>query len=368
MRLLTVDPASVRFAAPGLLRLLAIPGALLLVWAWQLAVRVRDRKRFARSRLIPVKERFPVFGDLLFWLCVLASSAALIVAQARPFSVSSIVRTAGVDLVVLQDGSASMRVADVEGDRWRRAMRFVRVLGESLSWTNDRLALTVFARIATPQVRLTKDANTFFFFVDHLAEHPPFPLENETTWDTNIESGIRWGLRLIDKDEEFHGRSPNVKGFVLISDGQAWSGEVDRAISLSNARHIPVYVIGVGSMVGGIIPEAPKAAGDTSSEFGPVESVLDRESLQAIAQKSTGEYFELNRDPDRDIAAAVLDVMRRRATPQPVQQQEELYWPLLVAATALVCFGALGLRETAELWLQLAAAVAALLVLNTFHG
>ena len=57
-------------------------------------------------------------------------------------------------------------------------------------------------RIATPQVRLTRDPNTFFFFLDHLEDEPPFRLEDDTTWDTNIERGIYWGLRLIDKDEE----------------------------------------------------------------------------------------------------------------------------------------------------------------------
>ena len=33
-----------------------------------------------------------------------------------------------------QDGSASMRVKDVAGDRWQRSMRFLRTLGDSLSW------------------------------------------------------------------------------------------------------------------------------------------------------------------------------------------------------------------------------------------
>ena len=112
------------------------------------------------------------------------------------------VRTSGIDLVVLQDGSASMRVRDVQGDRWRRSMAFLRTLGESLQWEDDRVALALFATIAAPQIRLTRDPNTFFFFLDHLEDEPPFRLEDDTTWDTNIERGIYWGLRLIDNDEE----------------------------------------------------------------------------------------------------------------------------------------------------------------------
>ena len=51
--------------------------------------------------------------------------------------------------------------------------------------------------MATPQIRLTKDPNTYFFFLDHLEDKSPFRLEDDGTWDTNIERGIYWGLRLI---------------------------------------------------------------------------------------------------------------------------------------------------------------------------
>ena len=60
-------------------------------------------------------------------------------------------------------------------------MRFLRLLGDSLSWKNDRIALALFAHIAAPQIRLTKDPNTFFFFLDHLDKEPPFRIEDDTT-------------------------------------------------------------------------------------------------------------------------------------------------------------------------------------------
>ena len=79
------------------------------------------------------------------------------------------------------------------------------LLGDSLSWNDDRMALTVFAHIATPQIRLTTIPNTVFFFLDHLHDAPPFRLEDDTTWDTNLEQGIAWGLRILEKDKELHG-------------------------------------------------------------------------------------------------------------------------------------------------------------------
>ena len=134
-------------------------------------------------------------------------------------------------------------------------MDFLRLLGDSLSWNDDRMALTVFAHIATPQIRLTNDPNTVFFFLDHLHDRPPFRLEDDTTWDTNLEQGIAWGLRLLEKDRELHGPSPNGKLFVMLSDGESWSGEVARAIERAVREHVPLHVIGVGTLAGGDLPE-----------------------------------------------------------------------------------------------------------------
>ena len=234
-------------------------------------------------------------------------------------------------------------------------MRFLRLLGDSLSWNDDRMALTVFAHISTPQIRLTNDPNTVFFFLDHLQDRPPFRLEDDTTWDTNLEQGIAWGLRLLEKDREIHGPSPNAKLFVLISDGESWSGEVARAIEKAAEAHVPLFVVGAGTLSGG------NAAGvrgeDDKEEPSPGRSRLDRASLQRIAAAGGGRYFELDRDPDRDIANAIIDAGRRQA-PTRVEEGkvEELYWRFLAAAVAVAAIGAIFLRERAELVMQVAGA------------
>src|ERR1700730_16094214 len=258
-----VDLGTVRFDAPHFLWLLLVPALLLLLWFWQTAKHRGDARRFARRRTQPVRQRFRFFGGLLFWLCLILATASAILALARPHARISLVRTAGIDLVILQDGSTSMRVTDVLGNRWQRSMRFLRQLGESVTWKDDRVAMALFARIATPQIRLTKDPNTYFFFLDHLSEESPFRLEDDTSWDTNTELGIYWGLKLIDKDEEIHGKSPNARAFVLISDGQTWGGEVQKSLALATARGIPIFTIGVGTSSGGVIshPTPPPPPG-----------------------------------------------------------------------------------------------------------
>ena len=363
-----IDLDTVRFVDPGYLWLLIVPAALLLVWAWQLARRRRDARRFRQHRRLPVRERFPIFGGLVFWLCAILATALTILALARPTAAVSLVRTAGVDLVILQDGSASMRTPDVAGDRWQRSIRFLRVLGESLAWRDDRIAMALFAHIATPEVRLTKDPNTFFFFLDHLNRESPFRLEDDTTWDTNIELGIAWGLRLIERDQELYGKSPNAKAFVLVTDGQAWSGEVARSLRLARERQVPVYVVGVGTTNGGWIPEAPQPtpiAGRAAVTPPPaqpkIRSSLDRNSLAMIAAAGGGEYMELDREGDREIANRVIDAARKRAGSRGLEvASEELYWRCLAGAAILMGLGLFFLQERIELWLQAASAGAAL--------
>jgi Ca-activated chloride channel family protein len=259
-----------------------------------------------------------------------------------------------------------MHVPDVKGNRWQRSMRFLRVLGESLAWKDDRMAMALFAHIAAPQVRLTKDPNTFFFFLDHLAQEPPFRLEDDTSWDTNIELGIAWGMRLIEKDTELYGKSPNAKAFVLVTDGQAWSGEVARALKTARTNDVPVWVVGVGTTVGAFIPEPERKPNDTSPREPPIRAALDRGSLMQIANAGGGEYMELDREGDREISNRIIDAARKRAGSRGLEvASEELYWRFLLAAAAFMVLGLLFLQEKTELWLQAGGAAVALTLVWT---
>ena len=348
-----IDLGTLQFGEARFLWLLVVPAFLMLLWGRQFAQRRRDVRRLAATRQVPVRERFPVVGDALFWLCAIAATALLVVALAQPRVVATTVRTSGADLVIVLDGSASMRVADVAADRWQRSVAFLRVLGDRLSWQHDRVALALFAHIAVPQIRLTRDPNTFFFFLDHLTAGPPFRLEDATTWDTNIALGLRWGLRVVERDEQVNGQTGNGRLLVLLSDGQAWSGAVADSIKAARARGISIFVVGVGTARGGVIPDPVQAKSPTS----PIVSRLDRASLVAVASAGGGEYFELDRDSDVNVANRIIDAARRRApsaAATPVLQ--EVYWQVLAAAGCLTVIGALFLRDPSELWIQIVAA------------
>ena len=354
----------IQFGEPLYLWLLLLPAALGLLWVWQLVRRRGDVHQALRERTTPVRERFAFAGGLSFWLCLVLAVAALVLALSRPQVLASVTQNAGADFIILQDGSTSMRVSDVAPDRWQRSVSWIRLFSELLSWQDQRIALAFFAHRAAPQVRLTRDPNALFFFLDYLGEEPPFSLDDDTSWDTNIEEGIYWGVKMFELDEELNGERLSAKAFIVISDGQAWSGQVETALKLARERDIRVYVIGVGTTAGGFIPQLPVGPFDQPED--PIHSVLDRQSLQAIASAGGGEYHEIGADTDLDVALQILTAVQRGA--QATQLEEtftELYWWLLAAAAALVGLGTVLLKERGQLWWQLGTATALVILLMT---
>jgi hypothetical protein len=80
-----------------------------------------------------------------------------------------------------------------------------------------------------------------------------------------------------------------------------------------------------------------------------------------IAYEGGGQYFELDRDGDRQIANAIIDTGKRIAPSLTVANDaEQLYWYFLSLAAACVLGGVLFLRDRADLWLQLVGAGIAL--------
>ena len=140
---------------------------------------------------------------------------------------------------------------------------------------------------------------------------------------------------------------------------------MEKSLALAKARGIPIYTIGVGTSGGGFIPEPPRnpTAGPPQP---PVYSILDRASLNAIATAGGGQYFELDRETDREIANEIIGATRRRAGFQGIEEATEpLYWRLLLLSASLVCFGSLFLHERSELWIHAAGALGVLFVVSS---
>jgi hypothetical protein len=354
-----VTHESFRFAQPLFLWFLTVPGALALLWILRLVQRRQDVGRLRYSRIIPFPERFRFAGPLAFWGFLILAVASATLALARPQTLT-VFDADPVDLIILQDGSASMRVTDVHPDRWQRSMRFLRTFVETLPWKEDRMGLAVFANHALPQVRLVRDPNTVIFFIEHLKGGSPFALEENTSWDTNAFEGIRWGLKLVVKDDEYYGKNPNPKAFILLSDGDQFSGETLPAIAEARQLRIPVHVIGVGTTAGGLIP-LPKPPEEPSKDNmryyaewerkragvpkERIHSPIDRDSLRRIAALGGGRYFELDMEPDAVIASKIInDVRKLGRSPGGQKVFGDIYWWFLLVSAFFFGLGVISRR------------------------
>ena len=126
--------------------------------------------------------------------------------------------------------------------------------------------------------------------------------------------------------------------------------------------------MGVGTVTGGLIPEPPRANNGSPppTPQKPIHASLDRESLELIAAAGDGQYLELDREGDREIANRIIDTARRRSGSAGLEATtRDLYWQFLFAAACLVALGIVFMQERAELWLFTVGTSAALFIVWT---
>lgn len=358
-----------RFLEPQLLWLSVISALFLVLWFISYVRRRRDVRQRKRQYIVPHKERFRLCGRLLgFSLGLLVIQPFLIGALAKPQIKSGVRAGGGVSAMVVNDGSPSVRIEDSGQwpcssrpddrmrNRWQWEMCFTRAFTKELRWEQDRMGIALFADRGAPLVHLTQDPNVVLFFIEQIADSIPFRLDNVTSWNTNIEEGLFWSRRMIelfdDFNEERGTEDENVRIVVLVSDGGVVEGEVGKEIEHLQERGIPIYVVGVGTDEGGIIPGSKEFFGE------PVHWSIERESLQAIARAGSGRYYELGKLSDREIARAILtDVASRRVQLQREQQKtgrkvasedieewQDIYWYFLLFAAGPLAFALWSLR------------------------
>jgi hypothetical protein len=229
---------------------------------------------------------------------VSSSHARLILALARPRAWPPASPAPTLDIVVLQDGSASMSV------RVCRAVRgaldqFLRTLGDALRWDGDRVAMTVFAHMARRDPAHARSDDDLFF-LDHLSIGSPLPLTDDMAGQR--EGGIAWGLRVLRRIAKSRS-SQNAPVFLLISDGEA--GRVARG---GPSRRHPALRgrRGHDRRRSHALMPLP-VEGDPRRSFH-----ISIAGVAAPRDEGRG-YFELDQELDRDIANTVIRTARRSA-------------------------------------------------------
>jgi Ca-activated chloride channel family protein len=274
----------------------------------------------------------------------LLSLACLVVALARPqlgYAWEESL-TEGIDIEIVLDISGSMGAEDFKPkDRLTVAKRVVRdfVSGRP----GDRIGLVVFSGGAMTRAPLTTDRAMLDSIIDSIQLNV-------------LPDGTAIGVALANAAARLKDSQAKSKVIVLVTDGINNAGEIDpvSAAAVCQGLGIKVYTVGVGgaeSMVPVPFPMRDPVTGRTYHRRVLMNLPVDEKLLQAIAQRTGGQYF-LATDPE-SLQRIFREIDRLEKTPLQVRRYvryREAFPPLVWTGLGLLAlpFATALLRITAE--------------------
>jgi Ca-activated chloride channel family protein len=258
------------------------------------------------------QSRLQSFIAIIVWLLLVSSAA-------QPQSIDDPVQlpVMGRNLMLAVDLSGSMDADDmVIGDRQLTRLSAVKVVaGEFIDRrVGDRLGLILFGDRAYLQAPLTLDRKT----VKTLLNESVIGLAGKKT---AIGDAIGLAVKRLRNEPEQN------RVLILLTDGSNTAGSIDplKASDLAAQEKIRIYTIGVGAdsrMVRGVFGMSRM-----------VDSDIDEETLQAISDKTGGQYFRARNIESLMQIYSLLDEIEPIAEDAEVYRPvNELYfWPLSVA-------------------------------------
>lgn len=316
-----------RFANPWTLMLLPVVVAVVF---WLARRRRRGDARVilpqagvllpkVRSPWVAIEALLPGLRGLILLL--------LVVGIARPQSGSRIetVSTFGVDIIVVQDTSESMRGEDFAPDnRLTAAKKSIRTFVEGRK--SDRVGLVAFGSVATTRCPLTLDHEMLLQMLDDVDFSP------------RNEGGTAIGMGLATAVNRLRDSTARSRVVVLLTDGANNEGQIgpQAAAEAARALGVRVYTIGVGS-TGQVPLTVQDRRGRRYVQMQYFE--LDEELLQSIADTTGGQYFNVRDSGAMEAVFETIDTLEKTQ----IESRErvlyrELFGWILFPAVGLLFF------------------------------
>ncbi len=303
----------IRFAQPWyLLALGVIP-----IFIWWYRVRGHTLEgTFRISSATLLQDHFIRRGkrkNLLLKSLNIITVLLIIIGLARPQLVDTLQKRKVdvVDIVMVIDISSSMLADDFKPNRLevvkRTAQEFIK------KRAGDRIGLLVFAAETFIQCPLTVDQEVLLSL---LGKTEVVPREYD---------GTAIGMAIANGVNRLRHSSAKSKVMILLSDGRNNAGELDplTAADIAKKLGVKIYTIGAGT----------NQAVTLIPNVGYIRNEIDEQTLQAIAQKTGGQYF---RATDEAMLAEVyqqIDALERTTIEvKDYTQYRELFGWFLIPA------------------------------------
>lgn len=245
-------------------------------------------------------------STFLLWLIW----AGLVLAAANPQWIGEPISmpNSGRDLLVAVDISGSMKIDDMkyQGEAIQRVDAVKMVVGDFVkNRKSDRLGLVLFGTQAYLQAPLTYDRQT----VNTLLQEAQIGFAGEQT-----AIGDAIGLAI----KRLRARPDAQRVLVVLTDGANTAGELEpiKAAELAEKEHVKIYTIGFGA------DEMMVDNGFFGSRRVNPSADLDEPTMQAIADKTGGQYFRARNLEELHEIHQTLNRL------EPIESEEEKFRPV----------------------------------------
>ncbi len=325
------------FLYPQWLTALAVIPFLFIGGRLLLADRMKRFGKFAEEpvwgKIAPELDWSLPRKKLFFW-CL--SLLFLFTALARPQWGESeeVLKTTGLDIMLVVDVSSSMMAEDVVPSRMKKAQHFIRRFLERAA--GDRVGLVAFAGNSTLLSPLTTD-------LDYVAEtSDTLSTDSVTAQGTDIGAGLETALKALERGAEDNSgkdtQAPISRSIVLISDGEDNEDRISEIVSSLKKENLKVYVFGLGTEKGGPIPVRDpegQTVGFKRDRAGKtVVTVFNPASLQKLATDADGKFWRITpSENELDDLMSELSALSRGefAEKRVTIRKERFQWPLGIA-------------------------------------
>jgi len=313
-----------QFKDPLAFVLLIIPVALALYY-WLRARKNHPALKLSTGSLlkqmpIGLRARLRYLPQLLR----IAGICLLVVALARPQRPlhRQEVTTEGLDILLVQDISESMRALDFQPNN--RLFVAKQTMSDFIEKRrHDRLGLVVFGQRAYTKCPLTLDYRILQDFVDRIDFE-------------SISQQTAIGLAIATAAKRLAESQAKDKVMILLTDGSNNAGDIPplTAASAASELGIKIYTIGIGKK--GLVPyPAVNMFGQTVTQNR--ESDLDEETLVSIAKTTDGRYYRATDAKQLESIYNEIDKLEKTEIKTlEFTNYEELFYSWLFAGAALI--------------------------------
>lgn len=315
--------------------LVLLPVIIGVIFLYDKRVRNRVFRYFSPDLFQRIRKSFWQTGKKAKTVLILLAIALFTVGLAGPKIGTEVreVEQRGVNMLIALDLSRSMNAEDVKPSRLEKAKFEISRLIERLR--GDRVGLMVFTGEAFVQSPMTMDYSALRMFLD-IADTGQMP-----THTTNFSSAFG---KSVEAFESLQNQSENEAANVLLfmgdgeNHGPDYNTELNRLIDMG----VLVFSIGIGTREGGPIPvydgesrNITTYVRNSSGEL--VHTSLEPTTMQDIAAKGGGSYFEINSAGDtiEPLFAKLEELEKGEYSSQEFADYKNQYQWLLLAGLAI---------------------------------